>query len=507
MDLSIEQNISRIVNAVDAKLMHEAVLCLNAGANRAAYIMVWLACAESLKRKLRVAAEKDSNAGKLMGKIDEAEEKHHAVDKLLLDSALDYGLIADVELVKLKQIYENRCLYGHPYAIDPTNADCESALFYVVEFVLSRPDKLRHKYIEWVVRQLLTDEAYIDDDATKIAEYAKTVASRVDAQLHGYLFGKYLEGLSLIDDDPEKRNLRNRGRLFCKGYLEVVGPDKIVPAEDWHDLLAKYPRLVSWFAGWSSIFPALSERAQDSAVSRNLQYSKGSVERLNRLVDMKRRGILTQSQGGKVSEHCEALPAHKLRDVDVTLSDVYKASLTKLRSNDFDVANTGVNIFFVYKVESLNTLSENQLSEVGGALCDAAFMNAFDAMDVVSKIADMKLVVPEALRVGFCRRFFSCRVGDALSRKKLCRDSISVLFHLPPEKWQMIDDEFTKLLASDENLNARMQLPDAKEFVSAYMVLRPPIVGSADALSIDAAALRESKSVGSISGDLSDYVF
>ena len=57
----------KIESGDDDPLFREAVRAAQAGALRASYIMVWLACAESLKRRFREARVRDHQAGVIVG--------------------------------------------------------------------------------------------------------------------------------------------------------------------------------------------------------------------------------------------------------------------------------------------------------------------------------------------------------------------------------------------------------------------------------------------------------
>ena len=132
----------------DITLLQEATKAAKAGALRAAYIMVWIACAESLKRRFREAQPRDNEAGKIVGEFESMEQQHSAVDKFLLTKALEYGFVSDSGYAHLLQIYENRCIYGHPYEEAPSPEKLKDAAATVVELVLSKPVKLRHGFVQ-----------------------------------------------------------------------------------------------------------------------------------------------------------------------------------------------------------------------------------------------------------------------------------------------------------------------------------------------------------------------
>ena len=65
----------RVLDDDDKPLFHEAVESARVGALRGAYILLWLSCLESLKRKFQEAATRDHAATKIVGKFKEREKK------------------------------------------------------------------------------------------------------------------------------------------------------------------------------------------------------------------------------------------------------------------------------------------------------------------------------------------------------------------------------------------------------------------------------------------------
>ena len=76
--LDLSTYADQILSAEDKPLFEEATRAAQAGALRAAYVMIWLSCAESLKRRFREAQKRDGAAGKVVGQIVQKESEHKA---------------------------------------------------------------------------------------------------------------------------------------------------------------------------------------------------------------------------------------------------------------------------------------------------------------------------------------------------------------------------------------------------------------------------------------------
>ena len=93
--------LEEVLSDEDRVLFEEAAKAARVAAPRAAHLMIWLSCAESLKRKFREMAPRDGEAARISGEIAQRETNHKAVDKYLLQKAKEYGLVTDLEFTHI----------------------------------------------------------------------------------------------------------------------------------------------------------------------------------------------------------------------------------------------------------------------------------------------------------------------------------------------------------------------------------------------------------------------
>ena len=129
--IDISKYSEKILSEDDRPLFQEAVNLLH-GASRGAYILIWIACAEGLKRKFHEASLRDGEANEILGKIANMESQQKSVDTFILKSAKEYGFISDVAFQKLEYVYKLRCVYGHPYEAAPDDEEITNAAAVVV---------------------------------------------------------------------------------------------------------------------------------------------------------------------------------------------------------------------------------------------------------------------------------------------------------------------------------------------------------------------------------------
>src|SRR5688500_18169320 len=86
---------------VDRIHFDEISCCLNARAYRSAYIMTWIALAESLKSRFFEMEFRDSEISKIATKLNEMESQKKPTDTFILDKAKDVGIVSADERIRL----------------------------------------------------------------------------------------------------------------------------------------------------------------------------------------------------------------------------------------------------------------------------------------------------------------------------------------------------------------------------------------------------------------------
>ena len=256
----------RILAKADKPLFREAVVAARANALRAAYIMIWLAGAESLKRRFRDAGQRDSTAAKLDGEISSKESAHKSVDKFVLDKAKEYGFLSDSAHTELSHVYEMRCLYGHPYEEAPSQEQVSHAAAAVVRHVLSKTVRLRHSYGGRLLESMTSDRTYLDDHAPAVEAFARDTVPRLDEIVHGWFLKKYWIALEEVADDPSMALFSRRGEWFSTAFLTNSGVGTLFSSDEWHGLMGEVPKTLARVCGKPQTFGQIGERAQDSLV-------------------------------------------------------------------------------------------------------------------------------------------------------------------------------------------------------------------------------------------------
>ena len=261
MALDLKDYFNRILEEEDKPLFEDAVKAAIAGAMRGAYVLIWLSCAESLKRRFREAQKRDGSAGKIYGNIKELEKQHKPIDKFVLDKALDYGFLSDSAHNVLNHIYEMRCVYGHPYEEEPSEEQNTHAAESVVRLVLAQPLKLSHGFATQILIKMLEDQNYLDDTIKAVSGFAKDILTRIDEQIYDWFLKKIWIELEKIADDPTMMLFFKRGKRFSQTLIEV-STTELFNDDQWHDLVSQFPNTALRVLSKSSLFKGIGHRAQ-----------------------------------------------------------------------------------------------------------------------------------------------------------------------------------------------------------------------------------------------------
>src|SRR5579883_2624930 len=287
---------AKILADADRPLFQEAVVSALHGAPRGAYILIWIACAEGLKRKFREAAVRDGNANKMLGKIIDAEVQQRSADMLILTKAKDYGFIDDVSFQKLEYVYKMRCVYGHPYEAAPDDEELTNAAAVVVNEVLGKPTLLRHGFVQTFIDKLFSDVNYLEQTEASVRSFTRDISVRIDPAVYEYVMDTYVKKLESAYDDASLEIVVERGLWFLSEFLLTV---KTTFSSDsqWHDFVAAYPKTMQHIILSSSrLFEAVGERARDYIVSYDITHAEARPSCLKEVEKLMDDGLLSEEQ-------------------------------------------------------------------------------------------------------------------------------------------------------------------------------------------------------------------
>ena len=395
-----------ILACEDRPLFEEAVRAARVGALRASYLMIWLSCAESLKRRFREAQVRDNAAGVIVGRIEAMEQQQRAVDNFLLDKALEYGFLSDSEKTILSQIYEMRCIYAHPYEEAPSEEKVRDAAASVVELVLSRPVKLRFGFGRQLLDSLLREANFLDDYEPTVAAFAESILPRIDGEIHVWLLDKYWEALEAISDDSSMAVFARRGEWFCRTMLVEVGID-VLNHDEWHIRVGRFPKTLMSVCSNADIFGKVGERAQDSLVGSILDELATRASSLKLLEGLSDEGALSERQKKRFEEGVSELSRSTVLASSLRTKTCYEVLIDALKSHNWYIQNPAINVIISNGPDQAAELTEEQQVNLGRNILQAGEGSSSRAIEFLQSLASDAPSWPFAIIRGIALESFT----------------------------------------------------------------------------------------------------
>lgn len=419
--------LARIHSPEDKPLFEEAANCASAGSLRAAYVMVWLACAESLKRRFREAQRRDGAAGIIVGNFEQKERDQKAIDKYLLEKAKDYGFFSDAAHLQLQHVYEMRCVYGHPYESAPTNEQVVHAASVAVDHLLSHPVRLKHGFVQSLLQSLLADKAFLDDTREAVKLFADEILRRIDDSVLAWMLDKYWADLEKIARDASQLTLLKRGVWFTREVLSVHGPDLLSP-DQWHAKAGAYPETLIRLIRAGDLFCGIGPLAQDSLIGKVIEFSQaGRPSLLQCFEPLLVGGSLSERQAERLREHINALDVKLLSSCGLNTATCFPRIITALQSRTWPVQNPAIRFIASNGPDQASELNREQLIELGRNILQAAEGSAGSAASFLSDLKSDNAAWPADLLRGIAYECFTNEADQIRFKKEHLGTALSIL--------------------------------------------------------------------------------
>ena len=396
----------KILSNEDLPLFDDAVEAAKAGVLRAAYLLIWLACAESLKRRFREASMRDRAASRIVRSVEEKERDHKAVDKLVLDKAKEYGFLSDSSHTVLNHIYVMRCLYGHPYEESPTMEQVSHAASAVVEHVLSQPVKLRHGFGEQLFGYLSGELNYLDDQRAAVEAFVKEILPKIDESIYGWILEKYWKNLEAIADDPSLSIFFRRGIWFSKAMLLEVGVSRFTE-EEWHSHVIEFPKLLMFVCCDEEVFGYIGERAQDSLVSSILERSGVHANVLKILERLHGGKVLSGRQEERFFEQVSKMEIDEIRSASLSTVTSFGNLISAMKTLTWPMQNPAIDLVVSNGPAQAAELDNDQQIELGRNILQCAEGGANSAKFFLGEISKDASIWPVELLRGISLELFT----------------------------------------------------------------------------------------------------
>lgn len=439
----------KILYKEDKPIFEEAVKSYDAGAKRAAYILIWISCAESLKRRFKEAQKRDSNAGVIVGEINNKEQNHQSIDKYVLDKAKDYGFLTDTAHNILNHVYEMRCVYGHPYEQAPSDQQIDHAASSVIDHVLSQPVKLKHGFANQLINNLLSDHSYLDDQASVVKDFTEEIIPRIDSSIYVWLLEKYWQELEKMADDPTLNVFVNRGVYFTRTFLKSIGC-QLYSKQEWHEKLSTYPKILTRVFSDSVLFKKIGRLAQDYLVGEIIKEFSKRATTMQRLERLYEKSVLSTRQADKFIEAIESAKSKDIYSSNIDIYLCFDRIISDLKSHNWYTQNPAIDYVISNGPDALKNLNPAENRELGRNILQSAEGSSGSAIRFLEEIDANQDKWPLALTEGMLLECFINEKKELRFKIKYLKLVIRLIDKITPNDRKKIIVNLSQLIGKSK---------------------------------------------------------
>lgn len=394
MSITLAKYKKKILAEEDKLLFTEVEKCAKAGAYRAAYILTWIACAESFKRRFREAAKRDANAGPIVGHIKTMESQEKSVDAYLLTEAENYGFIDAAARVKLGNVYTSRCMYAHPYEDAPTEEELLNAVSVVIGHVLSQPVRLKEGFISSQVKEIFGNKNFLDDLQGPVEAYAEEILPRISPDCYEYMLNALFKELDKTAKDASLALYTRRGIWITRILVSECLPT--FPKSDWHILVNKHTTTAPLVLARAEIFDEIGKKAQDSLVGHLLTSASKSPSILKPLEKLLEKDSLSDRHKERFFDFIDKFeqPFYSAKSADLIkasglkLKTCFPSIIAHLKSRDWYVQNPIALMVSNAGPDQIHELNDSEEQELGRNILQSSDGGANEASGLLSLMSE-----------------------------------------------------------------------------------------------------------------------
>lgn len=459
--------VARVLEEQDRILLCEASACYAAGANRAAYITIWLATAESLRRKFVEAAVKDHRASAILSQIQRQEGSHRAVDAMLIEKAKEYGFVTDAEALRLRHLYENRNVFGHPYEQRPSDQLVETAASESTDIVLGRPVALREGYLSQQITRLTSDRAFLSDDRIAVEEYAMRVHAQSAPNLRLWFVRKSLKMLDPVFADQGSDQLQRRNQWFFRIFL--LCDNRIFDEWDVVDDLPDHPAILPELLATRELFVLVSDHARDIIVNELILASRIDSRHIEPIWELQESGVLVARHRELLSAAVRSTELSRLAGGGLPLLAFWERIVDGLRTYSWVPQNEAVAVLRAAGPDQIASLEAAAQESLGRNIMQAAEGTAFSAQNLLGELSVVASPWPLNFIAGIVLEPFVAEDGSLRLKVNQMKSALLVLRSLSPTDREAIVE---RLIAGAETGRVRYPLRFRADCVRAVENVR-----------------------------------
>lgn len=256
---SIERQKIEICEDEDVVLYEEVAACYKNKLYRSGYLLAWVLLIESLKRKIIKLSDLEDSRGKEQWEIiKKLEEAHKSTDIQIAESAKECEIISDIEFTTINNLWNQRCIFSHPYMQKVKSADLEYIMSKMIEITLSKPLLFSKKMIDEKIEEVVNYSYIIPAKFAEMNESIKQQLILIQEKHFPYLYKTLFFNLSKAEEANRKQlasYLRRYIIILLTDYIDINGSKYRLETH-----LAKYPKICWLFFNTPATWEKLNSK-------------------------------------------------------------------------------------------------------------------------------------------------------------------------------------------------------------------------------------------------------
>lgn len=404
---------NQIIEVDDKILFNETSGCFLSEHYRASYILSWISIIESLKRKINLFSNLgDVRATEAVKEIEKAEEQKHSTDRLIFEEAKKCGILDNSDLSTINFLWEQRCLFAHPYNKQPESDEVKYIIRQSIKLVLGKELFYNKDYLTELAENITSKPFFLPNEIERVREFAVSTISRTPKNLHPFFFKTLLFQVSQVANLPEKFNELRKLRYYI---IELFNKTDL-PLTDstWslEDRVTKFP--YECFLGFvhQDIWCKLPARIKEMLI--DFVSNENDIQRLINLKSI--LFILIQEKTLETSLTEKYYSKLNLTDFNSAINfygnkdAIFDRIIKELESWQYNQQNEvidhlkGQGIF-----DYLHSIGYEKQFYLGRLLKECAHNNHWKTQNYISGISNGSTIVPDGLKAGIAYACFISR--------------------------------------------------------------------------------------------------
>lgn len=382
---------NRILDINDKELFKESINCLNSKCYRAGYIISWISIIENFKRKLfELSNSGNKEAQQSWKRIESIENQKKSIDIQILEELKRINFIDTDEATKLDFLYNQRCIFAHPYEKAPTEDELKYIIALSVNIALSKGIIYKKNFIDTLINDFYEKPYYLPYSSDAIKNYAKTILPRIEKRLLHYFFKSLYAKIGELIEKKEINDFKIQRYLI---FIYEIFKFSDIPLDNdkWRleELTLKYPfTAIVAFANYET-WPLIPERIKEILIdysiqniySEELEYSRRAISTLIK------KNLVDEIYLSKFAKLLENRPFYEICNLSFVDEMLYDRLHSELTSGDFYKQRDCI-IFIRTQngKELLNKLRYKQLRSLGKEITYAAHYGCWEAQSFIRNI-------------------------------------------------------------------------------------------------------------------------